>query len=121
MIDPTTPLDTLAGLLQAAKAAGAATRPTAVQVPELGGHVYVARMAAAEWLDPEATPLPATATPAQRRGWNVARWVCDAEGARLVKPDNLEALDAFAALPWQAAHRILQAAGVTDEAAEKNA
>lgn len=121
MIDPTTELGTLAGLMARLQTAAQAAAPKAVPVPQLGGHVYVARLSTAEWLDPDgAATLPADATPAQRRGWNVARWVCDAQGERLVKPDNTEALALFAALPWEASHAILVAAGVMHEGEAKN-
>lgn len=121
MIDPTTELGTLAGLMAALQPAAAKTAPQRVHVPELGGHVYVAGMSTAEWLDPAASDgLPKEATEAQRRGWGVARWVCDAQGVRLVQPDNTSALDLFAALPWAASHRILVAAGVMHEGEPKN-
>lgn len=114
-------LGTLADLLAGLQGAAAKTAPVAVHVPELGGAVHVMRLTTAEWLDPDAgSSLPATATPAQRRGWNVARWVCDASGQRLVKPDNMAALDLFAAMPWEASHRILVAAGVMDDGEQKN-
>ena len=121
MIDPTTQLGTLAGLMAALQSAVSATAPKPVPMPELGAPVYVASLSTAEWLDPEGTSgLPQDASEAQRRGWSVARWVCDAQGTRLVKPDNTAALDLFAALPWEASHRILVAAGVMHEGAPKN-
>lgn len=114
-------LNTLADLLAGLQGAAAKAAPVAVDVPELGGVVHVMRLTTAEWLDPEAgSLLPDTASPAQRRGWNVARWVCDASGQRLVKPDNTAALELFAAIPWEASLRILQAAGVMGDGEQKN-
>jgi hypothetical protein len=117
----TATLGSLADLMAGLQSAVAKTAPVAVPVPELGGTVHVMRMTTAEWLDPEAAnALPDTATPAQRRGWSVARWVCDASGQRLVKPDNTAALDLFAAIPWEASHLILQAAEVMSDGEQKN-
>jgi hypothetical protein len=120
MIDPTTQLGTLAGLMASLQAAAAKTAPKRVHIPELGDSVYVMPLTTADWLDPEHNALPPTATDAQRRGWGVARWVCDESGARLVEPSNAAALDLFAALPWAASHRILIAAGVMNEGEPKN-
>ena len=115
-------LDTLFDLLGGLQAAAQRSAPVPVAMPELGGTVHVMRLTAAEWLDPDgAASLPESATAAQRRAGGVARWVTDAQGKRLVNADNLPALDLFAALPWEAAHRILKAAGVVDEAEPKNA
>ena len=120
MTDPTNSLNTLAGLMASLQAAAEKTAPKPVAVPELGGTVFVMPLTTAEWLDPEHNALPPTASEAHRRAWGVARWVCDAQGARLVKPDNAAALDLFAALPWAASHRILVAAGVMHEGEPKN-
>ena len=111
-------LDALMGGLSSA-----ALRPVQVPAPELGGAVFVMRMTVAEWLDPKASErqTPATATERQQRGWTVGRWLCNAEGARIVAPDNLAALDLLGALPFEVAHRILNAAGVFDGADQKNA
>ncbi len=112
-------LDTIEALLGGLEAA--VLKPIAVPVPELGGTVYVIPLTTDEWLDPEAGgKLPEGATATHRRGWSVARWVCDGEGKRIVKPDNLPVLERFAALPYQAAHRILSTAGVVGGDAEKN-
>lgn len=118
--NPPVLLDNLEALLDAM--APASLEPVAVEVPELGGTVYVRRVDTDEWLDPDASGQPPKdATARQRRGWAVARWLCNAQGQRIVKPDNLQILERFAALPYQAAHRILSTAGVVDGAAEKNA
>lgn len=114
-------LDTLVDLLGGLQAAAQRSAPVLVPMPELGGAVHVMRLTTAEWLDPQSRgELPEAATEKHRRAWGVARWVCDAQGSRLVAPDNLQALDLFAALPWEASHRILKAAGVVDEGDEKN-
>lgn len=113
-------LDTLDALMAGLRAGASKTAPIAVPVPELGGAVHVAPMTTTEWLDPEATSLPASASDEHRRGWNVARWVCDAQGRRLIAPDNTDALALFAALPWEASRRILVAAGVMHEGEPKN-
>ena len=104
-------LNTLAGLLAGLQTAVAKTAPIAVPVPELGGSVYVMPVTTAEWLNPDAQALPDTASEAHKRAWAVARWLCDESGNRLVAPDNAAALDLFAALPWEASHRILTATG----------
>lgn len=111
MTEPTA-INTLADLLAGLQSAAAKARPTPVVVPELGGSVCVMPITADEWLDSDASTLPADASDAHRRAWGVARFVCNEEGQRLVKPDNTDALALFAALPWEASHRILQAAGV---------
>lgn len=113
-------LDTPDALLAALQSA--AVKTVAVPVAELGGTVNVMRLTADEWLDPDASgTLPAEATPAQRRGWAIARWLCKANGERLVKPGDLAVIDLCAALPYEAAHRILSAVGVVDGAEPKNA
>ena len=112
-------LDSLEALMGGLVAAE--LRPVAVHVPEMGGSVFVLPLTADEWLDPDAGgKLPDGATPAQRRGWAIARWLCDENGKRIAQPDNLPLFDRFAALPFQAAHRILSTAGVVNGAAEKN-
>ncbi len=114
-------LGNLADLLAALQPAAQRTAPVLVPMPELGAPLYVAQLGTAEWLDPDANvKLPEGFSPAHKRAWSVARWVTDAAGNRLVSPDNLQALDLFAALPWAASHRILVAAGVVHEDAEKN-
>jgi hypothetical protein len=107
-----TKINTLADLLASLQTAVQRAAPVPVDVPELGGMVYVAPLSTSEWLDPAVTAPPDTCTPAQKRGWGVARWLCDAAGNRLVTGSNLQVLDLFAALPWEASHRILHAAGV---------
>jgi hypothetical protein len=92
-----------------------------VEVPQLGGAVWVRRMTTQDVLQGTLSGLPDEATPAHRKGWDVARWVCSESGERLVPPDNLAALAAFAALEWGASRRILDAAGVLDGADSKNA
>jgi hypothetical protein len=118
---PAADLGSLQGLLAAVNAAAQATRPVRVDVPQLGGAVWVRRMTTQDVLDASLSALPEEATPAQRKGWDVARWICNEAGERLVPPDQMDALAAFAALPWEASRRILDAAGVMDGADEKNA
>lgn len=117
----TTPLNTLASLLEGLQAAAAKTAPVAVLVPELGGSVYVMPVTTAEWLNPDAQALPDSASDAHKRAWAVARWISDDAGRRLVAPSNAAALDLFAVLPWEVSHRILQAAGVMSDGEQKNA
>lgn len=119
MTQPAT-LDTLDALMAGLRAGASKTAPVAVPMPELGGTVHVAPMTTTEWLDPEAAIDPAIDSNEQRRGWHVARWVCDAQGRRLIAPDNTDALAMFAALPWAASRRILVAAGVMNEGKPKN-
>lgn len=115
-------LVTIDALLSALDGAAQVTAPVVVELPEFGCSVYVARLSTAEWLNPEANGAPpAHASEDQRRGWSVARWVSDATGKRLVAPDNLAALDRFAALPWATSLRILVAAGVMEGDEEKKA
>ena len=113
----------LAGLIAGLQKASELTAPVRVDMPEFGGALYVAALGTAEWLDTDRpTALPDGATADHRRGWNVARWICDESGRRIVQPDNLAALELFAKLPWRASERILRAAGVfLDGDAEKNA
>jgi hypothetical protein len=113
--------DTLGDLLAGLQSAQQTTRPVQVHVPQMGGSLWVKPLDAAEWLDPGAGPQPPdTATPAQVRGWGIARWVSDAQGQRLISPDNLAALDLFAALPWGVARSILVASGAMHEGKPKN-
>jgi len=115
-------LSTIDALLSALDGAAQVTAPVVVELPELGCSVYVARLSTAEWLNPDASGAPPVhASADQRRGWNVARWISDAAGKRLVAPDNLAALDRFAALPWAASLRILVAAGVMEADDSKKA
>lgn len=113
------PLSDLAALRAAL--AGAAVSVVPVSVPQLGGVVHVRAMTTPEILSGSAAgEVPAEASAEQRSAWNVARWVCDASGARLVKPDDLETLALFATLPWDVSRQILDAAGVLDGADAKN-
>lgn len=114
------PINTLEQLLAGLKAA-AAVKPTALLVPELGGTIYVRAMTGAEWLDIDSDQPPATATKAQRIGWNLSRGLCNSEGVRLIEPTNLLALDLLAQLPQPVCQRILDAMKVIDGADAKNA
>lgn len=118
---PLPSLDTLEALLGGLAAARVTVVP--VPMPELGGTVHVRRLTADEWLsagsEGQATDLPDDATPLLKRGWQVARWLCAADGRRLVQPTDLPAIERCAELPFQAAHRILQAAGVLGDADPK--
>lgn len=113
-------INTLEQLLAGLKAA-TSVAPTALHIAQLGGTVYVRPLTGAEWLDIEADGPPASATKAQRIGWNLARGLCNAQGDRLVQPDNLAALDLLAKLPQPVCQRILDAMKVTDGADAKNA
>ena len=105
------PINTLADLMAGLQAAATQAAPVAVAVPGLGT-VHVMPITTAEWLDPDQRALPVDATDSHKRAWSVARWVCDASGQRLIKPEHAAALDLFAALPWEASHCILDAAGL---------
>jgi len=117
---PAADLSSLQALLAAVQTAAQATRPVRVEVPQLGGAVWVRRMTTQDVLEGSLSSLPEGASAAHLKGWDVARWVCNEAGERIVPPDNLDALAAFAALEWDASRRILDAAGVLDGADSKN-
>ena len=101
-------LDALMGAMaQAVQKVG----PRLVDVPELGGAVYVLPINTADILLFDERQPPESATPEQQRAWQIARLLSDADGRRLVQPDNLPFLDLVARLPWDASKRITDAAG----------
>ena len=114
-------LSTLESVL---KAADTASAPVAVRASALGGTIFVRGLGADEWLDPESAKNrpPPEATDQQRRTWNWARWLCSETGERLVKPDDMAALDRLAKTPFQVISDVLTASGMypSEGAAEKH-
>jgi hypothetical protein len=102
------PNEALQALLAAVTQAAETTRPKLLSIPVLGD-VYVAPMSTEEWLGMREE---AELSPSEKKGWQIARWLCDENGERLVSITNKAALATFAKLPWQAANQILIAAGV---------
>ena len=97
----------LEALLAAVSAAAQSTQPRKLSIAGLGD-VYVAPMSSEEWLNMREEP---DLSPAEKKGWSIARWLSDEHGNRLVAQDNKAALAQFAKLPWQMANQILIAAG----------
>ena len=116
----TVALASLDALMGAMASAAAKVGPRLVEVPELGGSVYVLPINPADILLFEARHPPESATPEQQRAWQIARLLSDADGMRLVAPDNLAFLDLVAKLPWDASKRITDAAG-RDSGGDPNA
>jgi hypothetical protein len=104
----------LAALMGALETAAEKNAPTSVDVPQLGGSVYVLPFTTADILGSSENKPPEEATEDQKRAWGVARCLCDEHGARIVMADNLAALDLIAKLPWDASRRILEAAKVKE-------